>query len=250
MNNKKISFENAEFKAVFKKFLRDWVALEHEYNPRSAPVEEKRYAQYGIKLPFKIYYMYKMPFGMEDTYELLFWYTFKRMESVAIEDIGRCLKFVTVEDAFLKENPELLNDPRMKEQLKREERILGLYKSISPEHRLKIVEAMKQILSEQMIAEIKRLNPELAHIKTDVWKSGCPEPVDGFISGVAYGFAPEDIELFLTSKYGELSKIANSPRYQKLYFQHFTTPEHYEALLVAEQQIQQIEQSKQNNGKE
>lgn len=251
MNNKKTSFENAEFKAVFKKFLRDWVALEHEYNPRSAPVKEKRYAQYGIKLPFKIYHMYKMPFGMEDSYELLFWYSFKMMGPVAIEDIARDLKLATVED-ILKEKPEWLNDPRMKEDLERGERILGLYKSISPEHRLKIVEAMKQISSEQMIAEIKRLNPELAHIKTDVWKSGSgyPEPVVSFISGVAYGFAPEDIELFLTSKFGELSKVGQNPRYQNLPFGHFTTPEHYEALLVAEQQIQQIEQAKQNNGKE
>ena len=42
----------------------------------------------------------------------------------------------------------------------------------------------------------------------------------------------------------------DNPRYQNLKFGHFTTPEHYEALLVAEQQIQQIEQAKQNNGKE
>ena len=249
MNNKKISFENAEFKAVFKKFLRDWVALEHEYNPPSALAQEKRYAQYGIKLPFKLHYKYKMPFGFEDPYDLLFWLANKDSKSVLIEDIKRDLKLATVED-ILKEKPELLNDPRMKEQLKREERILGLYKSISPEHLLKIVEAMKQISSEQMIAEIKRLNPELAHIKTDGKTSAVVNPVVDFVQGVAYGFAPEDIELCLTTKRGELQEIANSPRYQNLRFGHFTTPEHYEALLAAEQQIQQIEQAKQNNGKE
>jgi hypothetical protein len=101
-----------------------------------------------------------------------------------------------------------------------------------------------------MIAEIKRLNPELAHIKTDGKTSMITNPLTDFIQGVAYGFAPEDIELCLTTGYEELQKIAGNPRYQNLWFGHITTPENYEALLVAEQQIQQIEQAKQNNGKE
>ena len=56
MSNKKTSFDDANFKVVLKKFLRDWSALEYENNPPSALLQEKRYAQYGIKLPFKLHY--------------------------------------------------------------------------------------------------------------------------------------------------------------------------------------------------
>ena len=249
MNNKKTSFDDANFKVVLKKFLRDWSALEYEDNPPSALAEENRYAQYGIKLPFKWHYKYKMPFGFEDPYVLLFWLANKDRKSVAIEDIKRDLNLVTVED-ILKEKPELLNDPRMKKHLEQSRKRLDLYQSVSPELHLMIVESMKQISSDQMIAEIKRLNPELAQIKTDGKTSGVSNPVLDFVHGVAYGFAPEDIELCLTSKNEDLWKIANNPRYQNLRIGHFSTPEHYEALLVAEQQIQQIEQAKQNNGRE
>ena len=235
MNNKKTGFENAEFKVALKKFLRDWSALEYEDNPPSALLQEKRYAQYGIKLPFKLHYEYKIPFGLESSYDLLFWLPFGRMG----------IKRPQNDDDWVDDH--MINIDNLSEVEKKQ---LSVYRTVSPQQLNMIIDWLGQISPDQMIAEIKRLNPELAHIKTDGKTSAVVNPVVDFVHGVAYGFAPEDIELCLTSKYGELQKVAENPRYQKLRFGHFTTPEHYEALLVAEQQIQQIEQAKQNNGKE
>ena len=235
MSNKKTSFENAEFKVVLKKFLHDWSALEYEDNPPSALAQEKRYAQYGIKLPFKIYYRYKMPFGLESSYDLLFWLPFGRMGIKRPQNDKDWADY------------HMINIDNLSEKDKKQ---LSIYRTVSPQQLNMIMKWMGQISTEQMIVEIKRLNPELAHIKTDGKTSGVMNPLLDFVHGVAYGFAPEDIELCLTSKNEDLQKIAENPRYQKLRFGHFTTPEHYEALLAAEQQIQQIEQAKQNNGKE
>lgn len=234
MSNKKTSFDDANFKVVLKKFLRDWSALEYENNPPSALLQEKRYAQYGIKLPFKLHYEYKMPFGLESSYDLLFWL-------VAVDLKKRLRSGKDLVD-YLEGYIDYLRDKDKKQ--------LSFYRTVSPQQLNMIIDWLGQISSDQMIAEIKRLNPELAHIKTDGKTSGVVNPVLDFVQGVAYGFAPEDIELCLTSKNEDLLKIANNPRYQNLRIGHFSTPEHYEALLVAEQQIQQIEQVKQNNGKE
>lgn len=235
MNNKKTSFDDANFKVALKKFLRDWSALEYENNPPSALLQEKRYAQYGIKLPFKLHYEYKMPFGLESSYDLLFWLPFG----------GMGIKIPQNDKDWA--DYHMINIDNLSEKDKKQ---LSIYRTVSPQQLNMIMKWMGQISTEQMIAEIKRLNPELARIKTDGKTSAVVNPVVDFVQGVAYGFAPEDIELCLTTKRGELQEIANSPRYQNLRFGHFTTPEHYEALLVAEQQIQQIEQVKQNNGKE
>lgn len=234
MNNKKTSFDDANFKVVLKKFLRDWSALEYENNPPSALLQEKRYAQYGIKLPFKLHYEYKMPFGLESSYDLLFWL-------VAVDLKKRLRSGKDLVD-YLEESIDYLRD--------KDKKLLSVYRAVSPQQLNMIIDWLGQISSDQMIAEIKRLNPELAHIKTDGKTSGVVNPVLDFVQGVAYGFAPEDIELCLTSKHWELQKVAENPRYQKVRFGHYTTPEHYEAMLLAEQQIQQIEQAKQNNGKE
>lgn len=235
MSNKKTSFDDANFKVVLKKFLRDWSALEYEDNPLSALAQEKRYAQYGIKLPFKLHYKYKMPFGFEDPYDLLFWLPFGGMGIKRPQNDKDWADY------------HMINIDNLSEKDKKQ---LSIYRTVSPQQLNMIMKWMGQISTEQMIAEIKRLNPELARIKTDGKTSAVVNPVVDFVQGVAYGFAPEDIELCLTAKRGELQEIANSPRYQNLRIGHFTTPEHYEALLAAEQQIQQIEQAKQNNGKE
>ena len=232
MNNKKTSFDDANFKVVLKKFLRDWSALEYENNPPSALLQEKRYAQYGIKLPFKLHYEYKMPFGLESSYDLLFWL-------VAVDLKKRLRSGKDLVD-YLEESIDYLRD--------KDKKLLSVYRAVSPQQLNMIIDWLGQISSDQMIAEIKRLNPELAHIKTDGKTSGVVNPVLDFVQGVAY--APEDIELCLTSKHWELQKVAENPRYQKVRFGHYTIPEHYEAMLLAEQQIQQIEQAKQNNGKE
>lgn len=235
MNNKKTSFDDANFKVALKKFLRDWSALEYEVNPPSALESEQRYARYGIKLPFKLHYKYKMPFGLESSYDLLFWLQFG----------DKRFKFPTSEEEWAELNRINVND--MREQ---DKKLMEFYRKIPYEQFRALVDWAKQLSPDDMIAEIKRLNPELAHIKTDGKTSGVVNPLTDFIQGVAYGFAPEDIELCLNSKFGDLQKIAENPRYQKLRFGHFTTPERYDALLAAEQQIQQIEQAKQNNGKE
>lgn len=233
--NKKANFENAELVVARKNILRELSAFEYEYNPPSALKSEQRYARYGIKLPFKIYYQYKMPFGLESSYDLLFWLRFG----------DKRFKFPTSEEEWAELNRINVND--MREQ---DKKLMEFYRTIPYEQFRALVDWAKQLSPDDMIAEIKLLNPELAHIKTDGKTSMITNPLTDFIQGVAYGFAPEDIELCLTSKYGELQKVAENPRYQKLRFGHFTTQEHYEAMLVAEQQIQQIEQAKQNNGKE
>ena len=234
MSKKKTSFDDANFKVVLKKFLRDWSALEYENNPPSALLQEKRYAQYGIKLPLKLHYEYKMPFGLESSYDLLFWL-------VAVDLKKRLRSGKDLVD-YLEESIDYLRD--------KDKKLLSVYRAVSPQQLNMIIDWLGQISSDQMIAEIKRLNPELTHIKTDGKTSGVVNPVLDFVQGVAYGFAPKDIELCLTSKHEELQKVAENPRYQKVRFGHYTTPEHYEAMLLAEQQIQQIEQAKQNNGKE
>ena len=233
--SKKANFEKAELVVARKNILRELSAFEYEYNPPSAFESEQRYARYGIKLPFKIYYQYKMPFGLESSYDLLFWLRFgdKRFKLPADEEEWAELNRINVND--------------VREQ---DKKLMEFYRTIPYEQFRALVDWAKQLSPDDMIAEIKRLNPELAHIKTDGKTSMITNPLTDFIQGVAYGFAPEDIELCLTTGYDELQKIAGNPRYQNLRFGHITTPESYEALLVAEQQIQQIEQSKQNNGKE
>jgi len=218
---------------LVKSFLHDWSAIEYEDNPPSALQNEQRYAQYGIKLPFKLHYNYKIPFGLESSYDLLFWYYMARVPDVA--------SFDDLPDVWRMNMDNL--SPMEKKRL-------DFYKSFSDEQIKAIYEYLAQWTVDDMIEEIKRLNPELANIKMDGKESGVSRPVQDFICGVAYGFPPEDIKLCLESKHGELQKVADSPRYQKLKYGHFTTPEHYEILLQAEQQIQQIQQAKQNNGKE
>lgn len=233
--NKKIKFEKADNQLLVKNFLRDWSAIEYKYNPPSALKNEQRYAQYGIKLPFKLHYDYKIPFGFESSYDLLFWLPFAEAKNkMPITE--------TEWGDFHRIRPDNMREVDNKR--------LELYRSVAPEQFNAICDYILQISADEMVAEIKRLNPELAHIKTDGKESGVSRPLMDFINGVAYGFPPEDIELCLNSKRGELQKVADSPRYSNLRVGHFTTLEHYEDFLQAEQKIQQIQQAKQNNGKE
>ena len=232
--NDKVDFAQAEAIILRKKFLRDWSAIEYKYNSPCALEQEERYASYGIKLPFKIYYKYKMPFGLESTYDLLFWWHYADKMS----------KLPNSEEEWAERLRIDINNMR-----KEDKERMDFYRTVPYGQMEAVFEWAKTLSADKVIAEIKRLNPELAHIKTDGKTSGVSNPVEDFIHGVIYGFSPEDIELCLTAKRGELQKIAENPRYQKLRFGHFTTPERYEALLAAEQQIQQIEQAKQNNGK-
>ncbi len=232
--NKNIRFEKADSKLLLKSFLRGWSAIEYKYNPPSALEKEQRYARYGIKLPFKLHYDYKIPFGFESSYDLLFW----------LPCSGLKYK-MPISDKEWKEWHRMCPDDMGEKDSKR----LEFYRSFSPEQFKVIYDCLMQISADEMVAEIKRLNPELAHIKTDGKESAVCGPLMDFINGVAYGFPPEDIELCLNSKRGELQKVADSPRYSKLRVGHFTTIEHYEDFLQAEQKIQQIEQAKQNNGK-
>ncbi len=231
--NKSEQFNKSNVQILVKSFLHDWSAIEYEDNPPSALQNEQRYAQYGIKLPFKLHYNYKIPFGLESSYDLLFWYY-----------------AATVPDAVSFDDLPGVWSMNMDNLSPIDKKRLDLYKSFSDEQIKAIYEYLAQWTVDDMIEEIKRLNPELANIKMDGKESGVSRPVQDFICGVAYGFPPEDIKLCLESKRGELQKVADNPRYQKLKYGHFTTPEHYEILLQAEQQIQQIQQAKQNNGKE
>lgn len=231
--NKSEQFNKSNVQMLVKSFLHDWSAIEYEHNPPSALQNEQRYAQYGIKLPFKLHYNYKIPFGLESSYDLLFWYGVARIPDVA--------SFDDLPDVW-RMNMDNLSPI--------DKKLLDFYKSFSDEQIKAIYEYLAQWTVDDMVEEIKRLNPELANIKMDGKESGVSRPVQDFICGVAYGFPPEDIKLCLESKHGELQKVADNPRYQKLKYGHFTTPEHYEILLQAEQQIQQIQQAKQNNGKE
>ena len=233
--NKNTKFKNAELIVSRKNILREWSAIEYEFSPPSALRCEQRYAQYGIKLPFKIYYQYKMPFGLESSYDLLFWLEFG----------GKRFALPATEEEWTKMNHINVND-----MCEYDKKLMEFYRMVSYEQFSALVDWAKQLSPDDMIAEIKRLNPELANVKTDSKTSAVSNPLTDFVKGVAYGFAPEDIDLCLSSRHGELQKVMENPRYQNLRFGHFTTPEHYEALLVAEQQIQQIEQAKQNNGKE
>lgn len=232
--NKKTNFETAEMHLLRKNFLRKWTAIEYKYNPPSALAEEERYAQYGIKLPFKIYYKYKMPFDMESSYDLLAWLLFNNTK-----------------------NPTPVSEEQWYEQLRitpndigeEDKAWLDFFRSVPYEHFKTIEIWAKQISPDEMISEIKRLNPELAHIKTDKKTSNVSTPLLDFINGVAYGFAPADIQFCIETPRDEFHKIINDVRFQHLRHGHFPAPSRLDTLLAAEEQIKNIELQR-NSGRE
>lgn len=229
--NKKNEFDDAIFKIALKEYLRGWSDIEKRRNPPFALYEEERYARYGIQLPFKIYYKYKMPFGLESAYDLLFWEIAQGCDMSEFENSLAELREVNIED---------MESDDDKERAK-------LALSFSDKQLIDIQDWFRQISYEEMIAEIKRLNPELAHIKSDLKCCLVGKPDVDFVHGVAYGFAPEDIEFCITNtpddvkdymeKWGEYQKILKS--------NHYVSPSRLDALLDAEEKIKIIEKQKQ-----
>lgn len=233
--NKNTNFENAELKVLIRDFLRGQSAIEYKYNPPSALEQEKRYARYGIKLPFKIHHEYKMPFGFESSYDLLFWLP-----------VGLGINFPNNEKEWMELNR--LNDGNMSDYQKS---MLDYLRKFSFEKVNAVCECFSQISAEDMIAEIKRLNPELSHIKVWPRKIGYPHPVQGFICGVAYGFAPEDIDFWLSKSSDEMLEINDKdPRRAKLNHGHWPAPSRIDALWAAEEEIKKIEMQRMAGGRE
>ena len=224
--NKKPNFETAELNLLRKKFLHDWSALEYKYNPPSALMQEKRYAEYGIKLPFKIYYNYKMPFGFKSSYDLLFW----------LPHGGLGYKMPDSAEKWAE-----INSIPQKDMREHDKKLMDFYRTFSYEQLKAVSDWLGQISPNEMIAEIKRLNPELAHIKTDGKTSGISSPLIDFIQGVAYGFPPEDIQFCLEAPHEEFHKILSDTRFEQIRHGHIPAPAKLDALLAAEETIKQIE---------
>lgn len=230
--NKKQNLNNAEQKVLIKNFLRGLAAIEYEYNPQSARKQEERYASYGIKLPFKIFYEYKMPCGFESSYDLLFWLPF---------GLGRA--------KLLDRNISDLYKTDVGNLSSKEKKKIDFYKQFSSEQLKTVFEWIGRLSSEDVIREIKRLNPELAHIKTDNRKTAVSNTVQDFICGVAYGFAPDDIDFCLSATREEFLKVLNDPRMQVVNHGHVPTPVKLDVLVAAEEQIK-IKKLQRNNGRE
>ncbi len=232
--NKKTNFETAESNLLRKNFLRRWTEIEYKYNPPSALAAEERYAKYGIKLPFKIHYKYKMPFGLESSYDLLAWLRFndaRNSTPISEKQLHEQLRI----------NP---NDMRAQDK-----EWLDFFHSVPYEH-FKMIEIWaKQLSADKMIAEIKRLNPELANIKTDGQISAISNPVMDFINGVAYGFAPEDIQFCIESPREEIQQILNDAGFKQIRHGHIPAPSRLNILLAAEEKIKNIE-SQRKSGRE
>lgn len=225
--NKKQNFEDASAEMLFRQFLRGWVEMEYEYNPPSALREEGRYAKHGIKLPFKLHYEYKVPAVLESQYGVLFWLrgAFKKMQP--FEELWTSIQNVEIDK---------LSDAYFKKQIL-------YYRTFSKEQFAKIYMVMQKMQTDwpadKMVAEIKRLNPELAHIKTDGKHSnvmGSAVLVD-FFNGVAYGFAPEDIDFCLNAPRDEFLKINDKIDKLGLSHGHIPAPSRLDALIAAEAEV-------------
>lgn len=223
-------YDDAIFKIALKEYLRGWSDIERRHNPSSAVLAEERYARYGIKLPFKIYYDYKMPFGLESAYDLLFWETCQACDVSEHKNLLAELREANIED---------LESDYDKERAK-------LALSFSDKQLIDILDWFRQISYEEMIAEIKRLNPELAHIKTDLKLCLVGKPDVDFIRGVAYGFAPENIEFCVTNTHDDVKGYLEKWHNKKILdFGHYVSPSRLDALLDAEEKIKIIEKQKQ-----
>ena len=90
------------------------------------------------------------------------------------------------------------------------------------------------------------LNPELASIKTDGKNSNVMGIVKSsgvqldFINGVAYGFAPEDIDYCLNAPREEFLAYKEKIDRLNLPHGHIPAPSRLDALLVAEAEVKKV----------
>ena len=226
--NKTQNFEDASAETLFRQFIRGWAAIEYKYNPPSALRVEQTYAKYGITLPFKIHYEYKVPAGFESQYGILFWIRMVFYKQESFEEIWTQIQNVDVDKAPAGFDRDIVSYYRTFSK----EQFAMIYACI-----LKMIEAWPV---DKMIAEIKRLNPELAHIKTDGKRSNIMGVVPDFINGVAYGFAPEDIDYCLNVPREEFLAYKEKTDRLNLSHGHIPAPSRLDALLVAEAEVKKV----------
>lgn len=226
--NKKQNFEDASAEMLFRQFIRGLAAIEYKYNPPSALREEQTYAKYGIKLPFKIHYEYKVPAEFEVPYGLLNWYKKVAGKREDFEEL-----WTYSQNVDLNEIPDECD-----------RYTISYFRTFSKEQFAMIYACMLKMIEawpvDKMIAEIKRLNPELAHIKTDGKRSNIMGVVPDFINGVAYGFAPEDIDYCLNAPREEF--LAHKEKIDRLNLPHghIPAPSRLDALLMAEAEVKKV----------
>jgi hypothetical protein len=226
--NKKQNFQDASAEALFRQFIRGWAAIEYKYNPPSALRVEQTYAKYGIKLPFKIHYEYKVPAEFESQYGILFWISMEFYKQESFEEMWTQIQNVDVD--------------KVPAGFDRD--IVSYYRTFSKEQFAIFYSGLLKMLEnwpvDKMIAEIKRLNPELANIKTDGKRSNIMGVVPDFINGVAYGFAPEDIDYCLNAPREEFSAYKEKTDRLNLAHGHIPAPSRLDALLVAEAEVKKV----------
>lgn len=211
---------------VLEQFKQTW----GEYHS-SALEAEQMFASYGIKLPFQIYYKYKLPNGLTPS-QLLMRYDYM------------CLA-----QSFKEGEKNIFCEPG-----KYTEQEMQDYINYSLAHKDEWAAQM-----EKYVDEIRRLNPELANVsvkedKVQYLKKSMPQWATGrvkgleqdFVHGVVFGFLPEDIEYFL-NRTDEQAKL-DAQNKENYGVGHVVAPQFRDALKNAMTQIEMIK-AKQNDGR-
>ena len=214
-------------KIMLEQFNAEW----GEYQS-SALDAEKMFVEHGVKLPFKIYYQYKLPDGLSP-FGLMMRYGYM----YRLQDYEKAARKIGVGDTRYSEqeiadleNYILQNKDNWRVQMKR------------------------------YVDEIKRLNPELANVsikptKVQDAKKNFPQYADkllnnlelDFIHGVAFGFSPEDIEYYLNRTKDQID-VDTQEALMGIWYGvgHVVAPQFRDILKQA---VAQIELNK-NNGRE
>ena len=237
-----------ETELLFKKFILEFFNLTWGNDTLSAKKAEERYKSYGVTPPHKIYYEYKFPDGLSN-YTLLmnysYMYDYQDFERGDI--VSRFKHLDKIHPDQRKEltqyTPEQLQDI--------EDYIL--------EHKQEWAKKI-QYYSD----EIRKLNPELAHInvtqeklddisKNNKWLSPTEykkRAEKNFIHGVVFGFSPDDINYFINRTEAQCIQDQDDERLNFIRIGHIIAPQHRDDFYRAEQQIQQIKNARKNNGHE
>lgn len=237
-----------ETELLFQKFVLENHNASWGNDVLSAKRAEERYKSYGITPPHKIYYEYKFPDGLSN-YALLMNYDY--MYNFQDFKIGSIIS-----------QKEHINDlrPEYRKVLEQytTEQLQDIENYIT-EHKAQWAKKM-QYYSD----EVRRLNPELAHIhvtkdklddiaKNNKWttptKYNTFAELD-FIHGVVFGFSPTDIDYYINRTEAQHIQDQDDERLNFIHIGHIIAPQHRDDFVKVEQQIQQIENARKNNGHE
>ena len=237
-----------ETELLFKKFILENHNAVWGNDVLSAKKAEERYKSYGVTPPHKIYYEYKIPDSLSN-YALLMNYDY--MYNFQDFKIGNLIS-----------QKEHINDLRPEHRKALEQYTTKQLQDIENyiiEHKAQWAEKL-QYYSD----EVRRLNPELAHInitqekfddisKNNKWLTPTKYKAIAelnFIHGVVFGFSPDDIYYYMNRTEAQRIQDQDDERLNFIRIGHIVAPQHRDDFVRTEQQIQQIENARKNNGQE